>query len=121
MAIIIKIIGMAMVGLGFVYLISPVTVKVWLKLCETGRRPALAVLVSFLAGVVLVASADKCTINWIPSAIGALCIVKAIVLLIYGPKRLIMKASIWFDQRVTLIRFLGFIPVALGIMLIMAV
>jgi hypothetical protein len=121
MAVIVKIIGVAITLLGIVYIVSPVTIKVWLKFWETGRRPAWAVLVSFSVGVLFLASADKCTISWIPSAIGALCIVKSIVFLIYGPKRLLMKAWIWFDQRIALIRFLGFIPVALGIMLIIAV
>jgi uncharacterized SAM-binding protein YcdF (DUF218 family) len=121
MAVIVKITGIAIILLGIIYIISPVTIKVWLKSWEKGKLPGIAVLVNFLIGALLIFSASECTISWIPFSIGALCVIKGLVLLIYGPKRLIMKASIWFEPRITLLRFSGFIPVALGIMLIMSV
>jgi hypothetical protein len=121
MAVIVKIIGIAITLLGVVYTISPVTVKVWLKSWEKGKLPGIAVLVNFLIGGLLIYSAAECTIFWIPFSTGVLCVVKGLVLLIYGPKRLIMKSSIWIEPRITLIRFSGIIPVGLGVMLIMAV
>jgi hypothetical protein len=121
MAIIVKIIGIVIALLGIVYIISPVTVKIWLKAWERGRLPGIAVLINLLIGALLISSAAECTISWIPFSIGGLCVVKGLILLIYGPKRLIMKASIWLDPRITLIRFSGLIPIGLGVMLLMAV
>ena len=121
MAITVKFIGVLITLLGIVYLISPVTVKVWLKSWERGRLPGTAVLINFLIGALLMSSASRCTISWIPFSIGALCVVKGLILLIYGPKRLIMKASIWLDPRISLIRFSGVIPIGLGVMLLMSV
>ena len=121
MAILVKLIGVIITLLGIVYLISPVTVKVWLKSWERGRLPGIAVLINFLIGALLMSSASECTISWIPFSIGALCVVKGLVFLIYGPKRLIMKASMWLDPRITLISFSGLIPVGLGVMLLMSV
>jgi uncharacterized membrane protein HdeD (DUF308 family) len=121
MAVIVKITGIAIIFLGIIYIISPVTIKVWLKSWERGKLPGIAVLINFLIGALLMFSASECTISWIPFSIGALCIVKGLVLLIYGPKRLIMKASMWLDPRITLIRFSGVIPIVLGAMLVMSV
>jgi len=121
MAIIIKIIGLIVALIGLVVLISPVTVKLWLKFWGVGKRPAIAVSINFLIGALLLASAGACTISWIPSFVGMLSIVKSLVLLAYGPKRLIMKASIWLEPRITLIRFASLMPIALGIMLVIAV
>ena len=121
MTAIVQITGIAITLLGVVYIISPVIVKVWLKSWEKGKLPGIAVLINLLIGALLIFSAAECTISWIPFSIGALCVVKGLILLIYGPKRLIMKASIWLDPRISLIRFSGVIPIGLGVMLLMSV
>lgn len=121
MTTIVKITGIAITLLGLMMLISPISIKLWLKSWEAGKRPAIAVLINFLIGILLLASASDCTITWIPLSIGVLSVVKGIILLVYGPKRLIMKASIWLEPRITLIRFASVVPMALGVMLIMSV
>ena len=121
MVVIVKIVGIIVASLGLVTLISPITAKLWLKSWGVGNRPAIAVSINFLIGVLLLVSAGECTISWIPSFVGILSIIKALVLLAYGPKRLIMKASIWLERRITLVRFAGLTPIALGVMLVTAV
>ena len=120
MTVIVKIIGIGVTCLGLVTLISPLTVKLWLKLWGAGNRPAIGVSINFLIGVLLLASAGECAIPWIPFFVSILSIVKALVFLAYGPKRLIMKSSIWLEPRMTLVRFAGLAPIVLGIMLVIA-
>ena len=120
MALAIKIIGIIITLLGLLILISPATGRLWIKSWSAGKLPALGVLISFLMGIFLIFFASECTIAWIPSFIGILSIVKGLVLLAYGPKRLIMKASIWLEPRMTLVRFSSLSPIILGIMLVIA-
>jgi len=121
MTIIVRITGIAVVIVGLVILVSPITAKLWLKSWGAGKLPVVAVFINVIIGALLLMSAGECTIPWIPSFVGILSIVKSLILLAYGPKRLIMKASIWLEPRITLIRFASLMPIALGIMLVMAV
>ena len=121
MALTVKIIGIIITLLGLVILISPATARVWLKSWGTGKLPALGVLINFLIGIFLIVFANECTIVWIPLFVGILSVVKGLVLSAYGPKRLIMKASIWLEPRMTLVRFASLPSIILGIMLIIAV
>jgi hypothetical protein len=121
MTIIIKIIAATMTLLGLVAIVSPITFKLWLKSLEAGKWPAAGVSINLLAGIALLILAGKCEITWIPLFIGISFTVKALLFLAYGPKRLIMKASIWLERRSRFIRVAGIVHIAVGIMLMLSV
>jgi dipeptide/tripeptide permease len=121
MAIVAKIIGIIMLCVGILVLVSPVTAKLWLKSMSAGKLPSIAIILNFAIGVLLLISSGYCIISWIPYFLGVLAIAKGFVILVYGPKRFIMKSAVWLERRINLIRFSGIVSIGLAILLIMAV
>jgi uncharacterized protein YjeT (DUF2065 family) len=121
MGIAIKAIGVLIALMGLICLLSPVTIRVWFKNMERGQGAMFAVVINFLMGIFLVTSSRICTIPWIPMFVGMLALVKGLILLLYGPKRLIKKISVLLDRSLNLLRLSSVVSIALGCMLVASV
>jgi hypothetical protein len=117
----IKIAGIFIALIGIVCLVSPATIKAWFKVLGTGNRSGLIVVISLILGVFLVVASRESAITWIPFYIGLLALAKGLILLAYGPKRFIMKASAWFATRSGFIQLSSVMSIALGVLLYVSV
>ena len=121
MSLIIKTIAILFMSVGALCLFSPVTIKDLFRRMQTGKLPGMAVAVNLALGAFLLRATEYCLIKWIPFFIGIICIMKAMILLVYGPKRFIIKVSAWLANKNSLIRLSSIACIVFGIMLFVAV
>lgn len=121
MVIIVKIIGLLFVAAGILLMIKPAIAKKMLAYWDEGSRIYGLAIVRIVVGVLLIADARGCTMPWLVIAIGVLPLVGGILILIMGFKKSKEMLAIFKEKPDILFRRLSFIPLVMGVLLIMAI
>lgn len=120
MAVIVRGLGYLYMFVGATFLINPSLIKKYLSFWLKGNRCLAGAIVAIIFGLLLIIAGNDCVISWPARLLGALAIIKGIVLLAYGPRRLILKSAAWFDRQGIIIRLMPLIPIGIGVILILS-
>ena len=116
----VKLMGIAIVALGAIYIVKPAIMKKYIKFWVVRKRIYFGGALSILIGIIFIFSALKCTVGWFVILMGIVSIIKGIILFVWGPK----KSAEYVDKIIhssgKTLRNLSIAALALGAALIFA-
>ena len=117
---VIKIIGIAIALMGFVYILRPDIMKWLMEFFKKGKRIYFAALIRFALAVVFLAAARECKYPWVIFVFGILCLLGGLLILVLGPEK-IRRMFEWYQkQPVLLLRVIALIALAIGAIIIIS-
>lgn len=120
MVILVKLLGIVIVVMGFIFLINPTAFKQYAAFWRQRKRLLMGGILSLLFGVILLLAASGCRLRGVIIVFGVWAIIKGILLFTLGQKRLNTYLNWWIEKPLSIIRLLGLIALAMGILLIYA-
>ena len=120
MAVIVKGLGYLYMLIGATFLINPALIKKYIAFWLKGSRSFVGAIIAMIFGVFLIVAASDCVIPWPARLLGVLALIKGVVLLAYGPRRLVSKSAAWLDRQGIIIRLMPLIPIGIGVILILS-
>lgn len=118
MLILVRIIGIVMVGMGVMYLLKPKTLKQFVAFFEKGRRLYIAGILRIVIGVILLAAASQCRLVGVVLALGVLALIGGIVIFILGLERIKSMLNWWNKRSPLVLRLVALVALALGALLL---
>lgn len=120
MLIFVKILGIFFICAGVIFFVSPTFLKQYIAFWKDKKRLQIGGFVAILFGIAFLLSASACRISWLFIVLGIWSIVKGLLLLIVNEKKTHAYIDWWSNKPVSIIRFLGLLTVAVGILVLYA-
>lgn len=121
MLILIKLIGIVMVGFGIIFLVSPNTMRKLMLLCEKGKRVYIAGILRILFGVIFLLAASQCRVAGVMVTLGVLFIIAGITIFILKLNRIKTILKWCYGRSLLILRLIALIPIALGMLILYSV
>ena len=118
MVLIVKLIGIAILVLGVVYLLSPNVMKQCIGFWAKGKRVQMGGGLSLLFGVILLVAASRCAVTWVVATFGVLGLIKGVALFVLGSEKVIAWINWWRERPDPILRLIGVIALTVGALLI---
>ncbi len=118
MGIVIRIIGVAIVLLGLVYLVKPEIIRALIRFFSVGSRVYLAAVIRFTLAVVFFLGARECRYTWLIILFGILFLASGLLIIILGPSKVRQILNWYLRQPVIILRFLSLIVVIFGLIIV---
>ena len=118
MLIVVRLIGILIVGMGVAFLLKPKLYKQYVAFWQPGKRLYMGAILAILIGVVLLLTISGCRLVGVILALGILSLVKGIMLFTLGREKIesILK---WYQARSLLVlRLIALIAIAFGALLL---
>ncbi len=117
MLILVRLIGIVIVGMGVTFLLSPKLYRRYMAFWEQGRRLYSGGILSILIGVVLLLAASGCKLVGVILTLGILCLVKGIMLTL-GQEKMKSMLKWWQGRSLLALRLIALIAIAFGALLL---
>lgn len=121
MVMLAKLIGIIITAAGVVFLTSPGMAKKLLTFLEEGNRIWGMAVVRVVVGLILLAASGQSSIPWLVFVIGILPIIGGILIPILGIEKSKKIMREWKGKPDSQFRALSFIPLIMGVLLLLAV
>jgi hypothetical protein len=118
MYFVIRIIGIVVILMALLYMARPDALRRLLGFFRKGNRIYLQALVRFALAVLFFVSARECKNFWVIFIFGILFLISGILILLLGPRRFEPILLWWQAQSPWILRFLGVIMLAVGIIIV---
>jgi len=118
MDIVVKIVGIAIVFVGVVYLLKPRILNRLMEFFKKGKRIYFAGLIRLTLAIVFLLAARECDITWVIAAFGILFLISGLLIFMLGLERLKAILDWWQEQSVLLLRVIAVIALAIGAVII---
>lgn len=118
MVILVRIFGILIVVMGIIFLVSPKIMKQYIAFWKQQRRLYAGGIFSLLFGVIFLLAALQCRLAWVIIVLGIWAIIKGVLLLTLGLKRINAYLNWWFERSLSAIRLLAIIAIAFGVLII---
>ena len=117
MLILVKLIGLLILGLGIVFLLNPQTIKKLISYFRKGKKIYLAAVLRLLFGLIFLSAFPLSALPRVIYVFGVLFLASGTAILILGPRRTIPILDWYNKQSVSTLRFLSLPIIALGILI----
>ncbi|MCK4325391.1 hypothetical protein KAW55_01395 [bacterium] len=118
MLILVRLIGIVVIGMGIIFLINPKLYKQYIAFWEKGRRLYMGGILGILLGVILLLAASQCRLVGVIVALGIITLAKGILILALGPERMKSMLRWWQGRPLLVLRLLTPIAIAVGALLL---
>ena len=118
MAILVRLLGIAIVVVGVVFLVSPKLLKQYIAFWRGQKRLYIGGILSLLFGIIFLLAASQCKLAGVIIIFGIWGIVKGVLLFALGQKRLNAYLDWWLKRSPSVTRLLGLITLAIGALII---
>ena len=120
MATLIRLLGIAIVAFGVMYLLNPDIIKPYMVFWLKGKRIYGGAVLSLVIGIVFLLAAAQCAVSWFIALFGILALVKGIVLFVTGEKKVKSWLNWWVERSVMFRRIHAVTAIIMGVLLIYA-
>lgn len=114
MVMLVRVLGVVIVIMGVIFGLNPGLFQQYVKFWRSRRKLIAGGILSFLFGVIFLLSASKCRLPVVIIVIGIWSLIKGVLLFILNEKKLNAYCEWWLKRPLLIIRFLGFIVLAFG-------
>lgn len=118
---IVKLVGIAMLVMGVLYLAKPVIVKQMLDFFSKGQRLYWGGALNIIIGIIFMMSIAQARLPLIILIVGILSLIKGIAIIILGPVKVLALTKPLLEGAPSKLRVLGGVALAIGILLIYSV
>lgn len=120
MALIVKAIGILIFAMGVVYLVRPALVRSVIDYAKVGKRCYIFGAVRVVIGTLLLVAIPHVTLPWVVGVIGALILIKGILVFALGLPRVHALLDRFYGVPENKLRMLIAMAVVVGVLLIYA-
>ena len=121
MLILVKLIGIVMVGFGIIFLVSPTTMRQFMLFCEKGKRVYMVGILRILIGVIFLLAAPQARLAGVMVTLGILIIVAGGLIFILRLDRIKAILKWYYGRPLPVLRLIALIPTALGALILYSV
>ena len=121
MFLLVKILGIAMLVEGIIFLLNPKTVKKLASFWMQGKRVMIGAILSLLFGIGFLSIASQCKIPLVLTILGIISLAKGIFLLSLGPDKAKAKISWWTERPDGVMRLIAILAIAMGVLLLRSI
>jgi len=121
MVILARLLGAVIVIMGLIFGIKPEVFQRYVKFWNSRKRIVTGGIVSLLFGVVFLLSASRSRVPVAIAIFGIWAIIKGIILFVINEKKLNTYLEWWLKKPLSVMRILGIISLAFGILIIWCV
>ena len=118
MVILVRLFGIAIVVMGIIFLANPKALKQYMAFWKQQKRLYIGGILSLLFGVIFLLAALQCRLVWVIVIFGIWALIKGVLLLTLGQKRLNAYLDWWLGRPISIARLLGIMALALGVLII---
>jgi len=118
MKALIQVIGVVITLWGILCLIQPGVLKALIEFFQKGKRLYLIGVVRFALAIIFFMAARDCDISWAIFVLGILFLVSGVLIFMLGPAKLHPMMEWYLRQSTLLLRFFGFLTLAIGVAII---
>ena len=118
MAMLVRLLGAVVVVMGLIFGIKPEVFQKYVKFWNSRKRIVIGGIISFLFGVVFLLSASRCRVPAVITILGIWAIIKGIILFVLKERRLSTYLEWWSKKPLSVMRLIGIISLAFGILII---
>ena len=118
MIILVRLLGISIVGLGIIFMIDPKTMKAYISFWEPLKRIRSGAILSLVIGVIFLLSASQGRLAAVINIFGILAIIKGAFLLAAGQQKVKSLLGFWKEKSDKFVRFYSLVVLAFGMLLI---
>lgn len=118
MVILIRIIGILLVALGFIFSLKPDLLKRVISYFVVGKRAYQLGILRILMAIIFLLSASGCRIPELMIILGFILLFSGIMIFIFGLERTKKFLTSWQDKPVSILRLLGILQLIFGILIL---
>lgn len=118
MLILVRLIGIFIVGMGMTFLLKPKMLKQFVAFLEKGRRLYLVGTLRIFIGIILLLAASQCRLVGVVVTLGILALIGGITIFALRLERIKSMLSWWNRRSLLVLRLMGLIALALGALLL---
>ncbi len=120
MVIFVKLFAIVIVLAGLLFLINPKALKQYISFWKQEKRLRIGGIGAIIFGIIFLIAASQCRLAWFIAVLGIWSIIKGVLLLTLGQKKIYVYLDWWLEKPVLATRFLGLIALAFGVLLFYA-
>jgi len=121
MLILIRLLAIAIVVMGVIFLLNPKALKSYAGFWKQGKRLYVGAVINILFAIIFLSSASQCRISGVMLVMGIMSLIKGIYLLILGPEKMKAKLDWWIQKPPGAARIMALVVIAMGALLIYAI
>ena len=114
MVIFVKLFGIVIVVMGIIFLINPKALKQYISFWKQEKRLRIGGVVTIPLGIIFLIAAPQCRLTGFITVLGIWCIIKGVLLLTLGQKKIYVYLDWWLNKPTLATRFLSLIVLAFG-------
>ena len=118
MVMLVRFLGLAIVIMGVIFGVRPEVFQRYVKFWNSRKRIVAGGVISLLFGTIFLLAAFKCRAPVVIAIFGTWAIIKGVILFVINEKKLNAYLEWWSKKPLSVIRTLGIISLALGILVI---
>ena len=118
MVMLVRFLGVVIVIMGVIFGIKPELFQRYVKFWNSRKRIVTGGIVSLLFGIIFLLAASRSRVPVVIAIFGVWAIIKGVILFVINEKKLNTYLEWWSKKPLSVIRILGIISLALGILVI---
>jgi len=119
MVMLVRFIGIVIVGMGVAFLLRPKLYKQYVAFWQLGKRLYLGAILALLIGIIfLLAVSSECRLVGVILALGILSLVKGAMLFTLGQEKIKTMLKWWQARSLLVLRLVALVAIAFGALLI---
>lgn len=119
MLILLRVAGIIIAVMGVIYLLAPKMIKKYVDFW--GKRILVAGVLNIVIGILFLLANSACRIPTVIIVIGVIALLKGIVIFVLGQEKMKVLLEWWGNRPPAVVRLMGLIVIAFGILLLYAV
>jgi small-conductance mechanosensitive channel len=121
MLILVRLIGIFVVGAGVIFLLSPKTMRRFMVFCVKGKRLYIGCIFRILIGIIFLSAASQSRIAWVIVTLGILALIGGLTFFILGLERIRSMLRWWHVRSLLVLRLVALIPIAIGVLILYSI
>ncbi|MGB2706231.1 MAG: hypothetical protein WBC74_05205 [Candidatus Omnitrophota bacterium] len=119
MVILVKLIGIIVVGMGLVFVLKPDVIKqIFAYYLREKRRIYIIGVARIIIGFIFLMGASQCRVVWAIIVIGLLPLVSGISIFVLGPDKCKNILKKWQEKPLKTLRLLSLVPIIYGLLIL---
>lgn len=116
----VKLLGIAILALGIIFILKPEQMKKWLRFWIAENHLYMGGLLNILIGIILVIAAPRCDLPWVIAIFSVLSFTKGVAIFILGRQKMTVFAEKYAKKPVKALRRYTVLALVFGVLLIWA-
>ncbi len=114
----VRLFGIVIVIMGIIFLMNQKALKQYFSFWKQEKRLRIGGIGAILFGIIFLIAASQCRLAWLITVLGIWSIIKGVLLLTLAQKKINAYLDWWLERPLSVIRLLGIVVLAFGVLII---